>query len=204
VRLGGAALYFSLLGVGFMLVEVVLAQRLVLYLGYPVLTLSVILFSLLLGGGMGSLWSQTWRAGRGLALRASACALLAALGAAAIHSLHPHIVEATLAWDIRLRCAVAMALLMPIGFVMGTPFPTGVRVVGSWASDLVPWMWGLNGVTSVVGSVAAMAVAKVAGFSSVLAAGAGIYVVAGALALAQYATWGSASEEREAHDSDTL
>lgn len=198
-RLGGGALYFCLLGVAFMLVEVVLTQRLVLYLGYPVLTLSVILFSLLLGGGLGSLWSQSWLPGRGLAWRAGAAALVAACGALAIQALHPHLVQATLAWNIQLRCAVTMALLMPLGFVMGTPFPTGIRVVGAWAQDLVPWMWGLNGVTSVVGSVGAMAVAKLHGFSAVLAVGAAVYALAGALALAHGLTWSRAPKHAPDH-----
>jgi len=96
-------------------------------------------------------------------------------------------VEATLAWDIRLRCAVAMALLMPLGFAMGTPFPTGVRIVGGWSPDLVPWMWGLNGVTSVVGSVAAMSLAKLHGFGAVLAVGTGIYALAALVAFGHHA-----------------
>jgi len=62
VRFWPAVAYFALLGVGFMLLEITLIQKLVLLLGYPVLTLSVILFSLLLGGGLGSLVSQSWAA----------------------------------------------------------------------------------------------------------------------------------------------
>jgi hypothetical protein len=181
--LAGAALYFCLLGVGFMLVEIVLTQRLVLYLGYPVLTLSVILFSLLLGGGLGSAWSQTWRPGPGLVSRAAIAAALVAAGAVAVFYLHPLVVHSTLQWDIRLRCLVTMGLLLPMGFVMGMPFPTGVRVVGRWAEDVVPWVWGLNGVTSVVGSVGAMSLAKLTGFGSVLFVGAGIYALAGLVAL---------------------
>jgi hypothetical protein len=181
--LGGSALYFSLLGVGFMLVEVVLTQRLVLYLGYPVLTLSVILFSLLLGGGLGSLWSQSWQAGAGLARRAAVAALVVAVGALLVYKLQPVIVASTLAWDLRLRCAVTMALLIPLGFAMGTPFPTGIRVVGAWSADLVPWMWGLNGVNSVVGSVAAMSLAKLYGFGSVFMVGIVVYALAAVVAL---------------------
>ena len=181
-KLAGAALYFCLLGTGFMVVEVVLAQKLTLYLGYPVLTLSVILFSLLLGGGMGSLFSQRWAAGGGLALRACIATLIVALASYALYLLQPALVENTLAWDIRLRCAMTMAMLMPLGFVMGMPFPTGIRIVGDWSPDLVPWMWGLNGVTSVVGSVATMVLAKLFGFGIVLVIGTLIYVAAAGIA----------------------
>lgn len=178
--LARASVYFCLLGSGFMLLEIVLTQRLVLYLGYPVLSLSVILFSLLLGGGLGSLWSQSWRADR-LATRAATVSLLVAIAAVCVFKLQPILEGATLACDIRLRCALAMALLMPLGFLMGTPFPTGVRLVGRCNADLVPWMWGLNGLTSVVGSVGAMSLAKLYGFTAVLMVGAAVYVCAAAL-----------------------
>jgi predicted membrane-bound spermidine synthase len=183
VSLGGlarASLYFCLLGSGFMLIEIVLTQRLVLYLGYPVLSLSVILFSLLLGGGLGSLWSQSWPAHR-LAARAATTAFLVAVAAVAVFKLQPIVEAGTLACDIRVRCALAMCLLMPLGFLMGTPFPTGVRLVGSRNADLVPWMWGLNGLTSVVGSVGAMSLAKLYGFTAVLMVGGAIYLCAAAL-----------------------
>jgi hypothetical protein len=187
-RLSAAALYFGCLGIGFMLVEIVLTQRLVLYLGYPVLTLSVILFSLLLGGGLGSLWSQSWRTGRSLALKAAGAAAGVAVLALLISWLQPGLVQATLRWSLPLRCVVTMGLLVPLGFLMGTPFPTGVRVVGAWTAELVPWMWGLNGLTSVVGSVAAMSVAKLLGFTSVLYLGAGVYAVTSLLGYLQYHT----------------
>jgi hypothetical protein len=175
-----ASLYFCLLGSGFMLIEVVLTQRLVLYLGYPVLSLSVILFSLLLGGGLGSLWSQSWPTER-LAVRVAVTCILVAALALLLLKLQPVLEAGTLAYDIRLRCALAMALLLPLGFLMGTPFPTGVRLVGSRSEDLVPWMWGLNGLMSVVGSVGAMALAKLYGFTVVLMVGAAIYLCAAAL-----------------------
>ena len=50
--------YFGLLGAGFMLVEVALLQRFVLLLGHPVYSLTVTLFSLLLGTGLGSYLSR--------------------------------------------------------------------------------------------------------------------------------------------------
>jgi len=155
----------------------------VLYLGYPVLTLSVILFSLLLGGGLGSLWSQSWPLRHGLSLKAAGAALVVALGALVVYRLHPLIVSETLAWPIQYRCAMTMALLIPLGFVMGTPFPTGIRIVGTWAKDLVPWMWGINGVTSVVGSVGSMALAKLLGFGSVLIIGTVVYALAAGVGL---------------------
>jgi len=102
--------------------------------------------------------------------------------------LYPSIVDATLAYDIRYRCLIAMALLFPLGFFLGMPFPSGLRTVGTWGDGLVPWLWGINGLTSVVGSVAAMSLAKLWGFSSVQMLGWGLYAAVFLLAMAQWLT----------------
>lgn len=178
--LTGAVVYFMLLGAGYMLVEVCLAQKLILYLGYPALTLSVILFSLLVGSGMGSLHSQSWP--RASMLRSAAFAALAVTGAVVLLNLIlPPLLDATLAWPIGLRTVLTMALLGPLGFAMGMPFPTGLREVGAWGGAIVPWAWGVNGVASVLGSVSAMLAAKLWGFSTVLLGGAAVYAIAFAL-----------------------
>lgn len=180
--LPAAVVYFALLGAGFMMVEVCLAQRLVLYLGYPVLTLSVILFSLLLGGGLGSLLSQRWPAT--VAARVGGLAALAVvIYGMGLHFGQQPLLAATLGWDIRLRCLVTMLLLLPLGLVLGMPFPTGLRAVGARAAQFVPWMWGINGLTSVVGSVGAMIMAKLWGFSHALLLGLGLYALVAVLCL---------------------
>lgn len=179
--LTGAVVYFALLGAGYMLVEVCLAQRLILYLGYPALTLSVILFSLLVGSGAGSLYSQSWPEGR--MIRSAGLAALIVCGAviALLFGLTP-LLDATLGWSIGLRTLVAIAVLAPLGFAMGMPFPTGLREVGRWPGDIVPWAWGINGIVSVLGSVMAMLGAKLWGFQTVLLGGAAVYAVVFALA----------------------
>ncbi len=175
-RFWPAIVYFALLGMGFMALEIVLAQKLVLLLGYPVLTLSVVLFSLLLGGGLGSFTTQSWPEAT-VRKRATAAALGVVVMAVALYLLLPSITTAALHLDIRLRCALTMALLVPLGFCLGIPFPTGIRTIGSKSGDLVPWMWGVNGLTSVIGSVGAMVMAKLIGFSSVLLLGGGLYAL---------------------------
>lgn len=184
--LTGAVVYFMLLGAGYMLVEVCLAQKLILYLGYPTLTLSVILFSLLVGSGMGSLHSQSWP--RASMLRSAALAALAVSGMVLLlMGILPPLLDATLAWPIGLRAVLTMALLGPLGFAMGMPFPTGLREVGAWGGAVVPWAWGVNGVASVLGSVSAMLAAKLWGFNTVLLGGAAVYAVAFALLAAGHA-----------------
>lgn len=186
----GAVIYFMLLGAGYMLVEVCLTQKLILYLGYPALTLSVILFSLLVGSSLGSLHSQSWP--RASMLRSAALAALTVTGAVvALILVLPPLLGATLAWPIGLRTVLTMALLGPLGFAMGMPFPTGLREVGEWGGAIVPWAWGVNGVASVLGSVSAMLAAKLWGFSTVLLGGAAVYAVAFALLAGAHARRGA-------------
>jgi len=175
-----AVVYFALLGVGFMLLEIALIQKLVLLLGYPVLTLSVILFSLLLGGGLGSLTSQSCSE-RTVLRWAAVAALGVAVITVALYLLLPAMVQHWLPLSIHLRSALVMALLLPTGFALGIPFPSGIRMVGAASRDLVPWMWGINGLTSVIGSVAAMILAKFIGFGSVMLLGAACYGIVTAM-----------------------
>lgn len=166
--------YFSLLGIGFMLVEISLIQKLILYLGYPVLSLSVILFALLLGGGLGSLYSQRWP-------RASLPRCLVRAGAMILswglmlYFLSPTLMQATLYLSIQLRSLLTMAMLFPLAWGLGMFFPSGLRLLSATSRAAVPWMWGINGLTSVAGSVLAMILAKFWGFSTVLLLGLGLY-----------------------------
>jgi hypothetical protein len=102
----------------------------------------------------------------------------------------PALLSATLGWSIGLRAGITMALLVPLGFVMGIPFPTGLREVGRWTGDIVPWAWGVNGVVSVLGSVAAMLAGKLWGFQTLLLGGAAVYAIVFALTAAAHARQG--------------
>src|SRR5207249_8690480 len=54
----GGTIYFTLIGIGFMMVEIGLLQRMSVFLGHPIYSLSVLLFSLILATGLGSLLSE--------------------------------------------------------------------------------------------------------------------------------------------------
>ena len=199
--LPGTVLYFTALGIGFMLVEICMIQKLVLYLGYPVLTLSVILFALLLSGGLGSFYSQRFPVTSARALAAAAAGVVVIYGSL-LQYVEPQIITATLGWDIRLRCLITVLMLAPLGFAMGIPFPTGLRAVGLQATRLVPWMWGVNGLTSVAGSVGAMVLAKLWGFNTVLQMGWAMYIVAAALPLSGVALLARRTATGEAASAD--
>ncbi|MEN6560478.1 MAG: hypothetical protein ABFD52_06875 [Acidobacteriota bacterium] len=172
---------FPLLGLGFMLVEISLIQKFVLFLGQPVLAMSVILFSLLAGAAGGSLSSGRIATGRltGSLARAS----LAVFAVVLVYSaVLPPALGRILGLSPPLRLIMAGILLVPLGFFMGFPFPLALRALDARkAGDLIPWMWGLNGACSVLGSTAAVAIGILAGFSRAFLAGGFCYLAAFAL-----------------------
>jgi hypothetical protein len=172
--------YFACLGGAFMLIEVALLQRFVLLLGHPVYSLTVTLFSLLLGTGLGSVLSR--RIGDTRVKRAAIAACCAvALIALLWGSVLPAVVQAAIAWPLPLRLALAVALMTPAGMVMGIPLPAGVRLLAATQPQLVAWAWGMNGALSVLGAILAVFIAMNWGFSLTLLCGAAVYAVAAAL-----------------------
>jgi len=168
-------LYFLALGVGFMLVEIPLAQKLILTLGYPTLALTVILFSILLGGGAGA-WASQRFADSALARWAIGCALGVAAATVLAIVVLGGLENSLLSMNLPVRCLVTALMLLPLGFLLGAPFPAGMRLFARTRAPHIPLIWGLNGVASVVGSLCAAMGAKVFGFNAMLAIGAAIYV----------------------------
>jgi len=162
--------YFAALGLGFITVELALLQHLTLLVGHPIFTLSLLLFTLLSAGGIGSALS-----GR-LSPRV-ACLSAAALGVTYALVL-PAVVPALLWLPLSGRVMVAIAVIAPLGLVMGMPFPQGLRRAGQGALAAPPFYWGLNGILSVVGSVGTVVLALTLGFRAAMIAGALCYVVA--------------------------
>ncbi len=169
-------LYFGALGAGFMLIEVSVLQRFVLLLGHPVYSLTVTLFSLLLGTGLGAAWSR--RLPDATLARSTALMLvvIAALAFVVIAGVTPLI-----AWAIRfsrpVRIAVAVATLVPIGVALGVPMPAGLRLLSAREPQMIAWAWGINGALSVVGATLAIFVAMNWGFGATLVSASGIYLI---------------------------
>jgi spermidine synthase len=163
-------LYFVLLGLGYLFVEIPLIQRFILFLGHPVYAFATVLFSLLTFSGVGSLLSPR------LPLGKTMVALIALVVVYPI--LLPHFFQALLGGPLLLRLVVSVVALAPLGFLMGVPFPSGIRLTGRVAPGLVPWAWGVNGFASVLSSILAVMLAISQGFSRVLFAGAAAYALA--------------------------
>jgi len=172
---GPHLLYFAAIGFGFMLVEISQLQRLTIFLGHPAYSLSVVLFSLLVSSGLGSL--STGRvADGGAAVRPRLLVLIAIL--VAFGTLTPAITHRFEAASTPIRIALAIAILSPAGFFMGMAFPLGMRLALQRAPRLAPWLWGVNGATSVCASVLAVVIAIGAGISAAFWTGTFCYAVA--------------------------
>ncbi len=168
-------LLFSMIGIGFMLLEISLTQNFILFLGQPVLSLSILLISLLGGAGVGSIWSgrlNLVKLERGIS-RTSFCIVLLLMG---YILFLPFIFEELLGLDLAFRIFLSISILVPLGFLMGIPFPVGIRMLKEMGMEgLIPWMWGINGVSSVFGSVSAVVIAIHLGFTEALLICAGCY-----------------------------
>jgi hypothetical protein len=163
--------YFACLGLGYVLVEMVLVQKLTLYLGNPAYALAVVLCGMLVFSGLGSLLSATLRTPV-LATGAVALSLVAyRFGLDAC-------LQATLAQPVALRIALALALLAPPAMFMGMPLPAAVARLGEARRGLVVRGWVINGYCSVLGSCLAVILAISAGFHVVLLTAAAVYALA--------------------------
>jgi hypothetical protein len=158
------------LGAGFIAVELTLLQNLTLLLGHPIFTLSILLFSILALGGVGSAIS-------GRVPTYGACLVVAILSAIAAFAL-PRFVPVLLPLGIRARVVIAIALIAPFGLMMGMPFPQGLRRTGKGSLPAPPFYWGLNGIMSVIGSVGTVIIAVVFGFEAAMLSGSACYLLA--------------------------
>ena len=179
-------LYFVAVGLGYILVEIAFIQRFVLFLGHPTYALTVVIFLLMISSGAGSLFSRLWLPRTNLAWVPLVLVIVTIL--ADVFFL-PGRLAALVGLDFGYRLLVSGVLLVPLGFVMGMPFPTGLRALaalpapefpsGQGASDnSVEWAWAMNAAASVLGSVLAMVIAIQFGLNVTLACGATAYLLA--------------------------
>jgi hypothetical protein len=179
---GAYLAYFLALGVGFMFIEISFVQSFVLFLGSPTHALSVTIFALLLASSLGSLCSARLTRGAARSLRALSLAVgaLVLLYSACLAPLFAAFIHLEL-WA---RVLIAVAVQLPIGFLLGMFLPLGIVRLARVQPQLVPWAWGVNGLGSVVGSTLAVVLAMSWGFGVVACAAAALYVTGTALLLA--------------------
>lgn len=179
--LGAALGYFACLGAGFMVLEIALMQNFVLFLGHPTYALTVVVFVLLLTSGAGSLAAGRVPPERAQTRLAWGLGAVVAFGLLAAWGL-PALFDAGIGWPRPLRIALSGVVLAPLGLALGTCFPSGIRLLGERGEALLPWVWAINGCTSVLGSALAMVIAMNHGFRAALLVGVALYALAFALA----------------------
>jgi len=177
-------LYFIAVGLGYILVEIAFIQRFVLFLGHPTYALTVVIFLLMVSSGAGSLFSRAClpRAERGwLPLTLVLITLLFYV------FFLPNRLATLVGMAFEYRLVISAILLVPLGFAMGMPFPTGLRALAAspapefpagQGDNAVEWAWAMNAAASVLGSVSAMVIAIQFGLTVTLACGAAAYLVA--------------------------
>jgi hypothetical protein len=170
-------LYFACLGAGFIIVEIAMIQKFILFLGHPVYALAVVLFSLLTFSAAGSYLTGRFEEDR--LARSLKRLLVAVSGLVVLYILViPPVFYGLVHLPLPARIVIAVLLMAPLAILMGMPMPTGIRMLALSSPELVPWAWGVNGATSVMGSVAALVIAILTGFNEALVVGAGIYLLA--------------------------
>jgi hypothetical protein len=166
----------------------------VLFLGHPTYALTVVIFLLMLSSGAGSLFSRRWLP------RTEMCWMPIVLVIVALVAdvfFLPRVLSAWVGLEFDLRLLISGVLLVPLGFVMGMPFPTGLRALASRPviddpsaasgrnndndknkDNAVEWAWAMNAAASVLGSVLAMVIAIQFGLNATLACGVAAYLLA--------------------------
>jgi hypothetical protein len=151
-----AILYFSLIGFGFMMIQIPYMQRFSVYLGHPTYAIAVILFSMILFTGIGS-WLSDYAP---IEVRPSfiyAIALLIAVALLVITLSTQLITDRTIQFQLLVRCLIVVAMVGPLSILLGFCFPIGMRLVSTVSESAMPWMWGVSGAAGVLSSVLAVA-----------------------------------------------
>jgi hypothetical protein len=172
-------LFFASLGLGFILFEITMIQRLVLFLGYPTYSLTVTLAALLVFTGIGALLSNRFTV-RARTAVAAVFAVLCVLTAAYVLGLGV-LTEHLLDQSLTTRVIITLIVLAPLGLCLGMFMPLGLGVVNGLsdhADEYVAWAWAVNGFFSVIGSVLSTILAMAFGFQAVQLIALAIYGVA--------------------------
>lgn len=164
--------YFSMLGFGYLLIEIPIIHIFILYLGNPTYAITVVLFSLLVFSGLGSSLSHRINLRWSLAL----LILLALLTAYIL----PTFIDMTLIFPLWLRFCLTTVLLAPLAFLMGVPFPAGIQLLPAQVKnpENISWFWAANGSASVISAILAALLAISFGYHWVLISGAIAYTLA--------------------------
>ena len=169
--------YFAALGVGFIALEIHAIHQTRIFLGHPTLAVTLVLVTFLVGGGIGSGLSQLQIA-RSLRQRPPLVTALIVLLVVTWTLVWPPLSRELYTLEFALRAAAVVASLLPLTLVLGVPFPQALELAGKLGPGQIAAAWSVNGVMTVVGSVASVVLSITLGFSAVLLFGAAAYAAA--------------------------
>jgi len=179
---GWSVAYFVAVGLGFFFVEMAFIHRFTLFLGHPLHAVAVVLAAFLAFAGVGSGAAPAFvrrlggRRPHGIAAATGAIGLAALLYLAVLPAAFDSLMAVAIGWKV----AASLALIAPLAFFMGMPFPLGLAECGDRAPSSIPWAWAINGCASVIGAVLANGLAVELGFSAVVVMAAALYLGAAA------------------------
>jgi hypothetical protein len=171
-----ALIYFSCLGAGFIIFELVFIQIFMKLIGYPLYTYSTVVFTLLFAAGSGSLCSKKLNVN--LVKRWTLPFVGVLFTGILLTLLYSYIFEIFLAFSTPVRVLIAFFLIFPLGFFLGMPFPLGILAIEKQPKGAIAWCWGLNGLFTVIGGLLSIVLSIYIGFNQTLLFAIGLYVVA--------------------------
>jgi hypothetical protein len=162
-----ALLYFSLIGFGFMMIQIPYMQRFSVYLGHPTYAIAVILFSMILFTGIGS-WISDYAPVEAHPSLIYGIALAIAVTILVITLSTQLVIDRTIQFPTLARCVIVAAMIGPLSLFLGFGFPIGMRLVGRVSESAMPWMWGVSGAMGVLSSILAVALSMWVGIQTSL------------------------------------
>jgi len=144
--------YFSLLGFGFMAIELLFIQIFMKLIGYPIYAVATVITVMLIGAALGSM-SSRFVAGRDGERWPIAFAGVVATGLA-LWLTYPSLSSHFIAAGDGVRIGAAALMIAPIAFFMGMPFPLGIAALERKPRGAVAWAWSMNGLFTAIGGVA--------------------------------------------------
>jgi len=175
-----AGAYFFLLGLAFLFIEMAFIQKFTLFLSHPLYSVVAVLGGLLVFAGIGSGFSgklEALAAARGrsaVRIAVSSIAVISIVYIFLLPVMFQHLIGLA---DIA-RIGLSLALMAPLAFCMGMPFPLGLKKLAAEAPDNIAWAWGINGFASVLSAALATLLAIEFGFTTVILMALALYACA--------------------------
>lgn len=162
-------IYFFCLGISYLFIEIVLIQKFILFLGHVIYSTTAVIFSVLLFSSLGAYLSNN------MELRKIRKIIPILFFMIIIYSIFlPIILDKFIIFNLIIKLIISILVIAPLGFIMGMPFPLGIRIINK---KLIPWAWAVNGTASVLSPIIAVLIALFFGYSVVLILAAVIYLI---------------------------